>query len=105
MFPDGIPWVNLDVVGPEIAALQAEIAALKAAREWRPIADAPKDGKPVLMLRKDGAIREAWWKPPWIGQRGEVLHEAGWGGTGWWYGEQCPPVKWMPLPEPPTEDA
>lgn len=91
-------------IAEALLAAEARVAELEAARKWRDIATAPKDGKPVLMLRKDGEIRKAWWKPPWIGERGHVFHDAGWGGTGWWYDEQCPPVKWMPLPEPPTED-
>ena len=94
--------------GQLLASHIEEIAALKAAREWLPIADAPKDGKPVLMLRKDGTIREAWWKGPMLGFDGVVLIEAGWGGDGWWFSAWYQPTHWMPkppLPEPPTEDA
>lgn len=46
------PPPDAGIIVAELERLAAENAGLKAAREWRPIADAPRDGTPVLTIDK-----------------------------------------------------
>lgn len=73
--------------------LKAELAALKAAQEWRGMESAPKDGARILVFIDNGDdpiktvgerhANKRYWISSWSG---EVLY---------------PPTHWMPLPTPP----
>lgn len=71
---------------------EAELAALKARIQWRPLSTAPTDGTCILVSDADGDVRQAKWDKP-----------------GWWCGYDCygndafveRPTHWMPLPPPP----
>lgn len=85
-----------DVTPAEAAALLAELSALRAEREWRPIESAPKDGTSILA-----------WFPDWGGEARAmsvkwIAPHSGWSMPG--YGGLTPPY-WQPLPAPPTDAA
>ena len=63
--------------------------------EWRPIITAPKDGSEVLLYGQDGSVAiSCWFKAhnfsAWIGYDNR---------------KAAKPTHWMPLPEPPKENA
>lgn len=69
--------------------------------DWRPMAEAPKDGTRILALTKDGAVVTAEWKaPPKEGGR----HPFSWVVT--WHPFDgvlsVTPKCWMPTPPPPS---
>lgn len=80
----GIDWEDL---------ARAAIAAMPS--PWRSMASAPKDGRPVLILRylKGSRVNRQitgaeYWKGDWKVIGGGVIG--------------LPPVAWMPLPSPPA---
>jgi len=89
----------LDVV-KERDALQAELAALKAAQEWRGMESAPKDGTWVLVIDSEygdhgGAFVARYteaFSGSWLINTSHVPHVV--------Y-----PTHWMPLPTPPQEQS
>jgi hypothetical protein len=87
------------------------IEALEAARQWRPIESAPRDGTPVLVAVHDGDRRlvgEAYFN---------MFEERADDPTGsWWWANETPGeytdeaihmrwtiTHWMPLPSPPEQ--
>lgn len=73
-----------------VRELEAELAAIRAQREWQPIESEPKDDSKVLMLWPDGHVQI------------EVSHKED-GKTRFWFEEA--PTYWLPLtalPTPPT---
>lgn len=78
-------------IAEALLAAEARVAELEAARKWRDIATAPKDGKPVLTISQWGEYEVGWFE--------DDLWTNGWG--------DITPCKWQslpPLPESPTED-
>ena len=78
-----------------IDALLAELKALKAEREWRPIETAPKDGTRILLAYK-GGIQQGYWLDN---------SDKQWPWSGWKICDQQVPVNsyhkpeaWMPIP-------
>ena len=65
-------------------ALIAELRALQSANRWRPIAEAPRDDKPVDLWTADGErftdcelIRDRWRRPTpqgWVPLLSEITH-------------------------------
>lgn len=81
----------------EIDRLRAELAKVRAEREWQPIATAPKDGIQVLImgrLREYILVETAWWKQTDLGSQGWFCRD------GWYCGD---PTHWMPLSPVPSE--
>lgn len=84
--------------GSEALALRAEVAALKAAAQWREMEDAPRDGTWILVLAKKESRAEG---------RGDVVRfiiDAPPGAFRWrardWFGffdDEL--VGWLPIPE------
>ena len=72
----------------EISALKAEIQRLK---EWHPIAEAPKDGNPFLMMTKYGARVVI----PFNGNPSFNWIVVG-TTNNWYSNDEC--LGWMPLP-------
>jgi hypothetical protein len=69
---------------------------------WQPIATAPKDGTPIILAVAGGDYypRSAWWSAwanNWVVRENDAQTEATYLTTA--------PTHWMPLPEPPAEDA
>lgn len=82
----------------EALRLRAEVAALRAAAEWRPIESAPRDGAAFLATDcRTNSHRVVWFddeaSPPFIWHVDDASdgfnHHAGFF------------THWMPLPEPP----
>lgn len=80
----------------ELTAAQAEIARLKAEREWRPIAEATDHDERIIMI---------------VGCPGEPVYTVGEGFWDDWADEWCwsidkrptpRPTHYMPLPPPPS---
>ena len=100
--PDGWPAIQtheLRAAANEIQRLREELAK----REWQPIETAPKDGTSIILH---------------IQKHNETYYDCKWGPYGFetyeWDGESYDwsPIlssasltHWMPLPEPPKEDA
>lgn len=86
-------------IDPRIAELEAENARLRAAAEWKPISEAPKDGTEVLLF--------------FLGSESPVVIGHHFGDDGGWYPQDATtfngndfgddPTLFMPLPAPPTE--
>lgn len=84
----------------KIEKLQAELAALKAAQEWRGMESAPKDGTWVLVIDSEygdhgGAFVARYteaFSGSWLINTSHVPHVV--------Y-----PTHWMPLPTPPQEQS
>ena len=84
----------------KIEKLQAELAALKAAQEWRGMESAPKDGTFVLVIDSEygdhgGAFVARYteaFSGSWLINTSHVPHVV--------Y-----PTHWMPLPTPPQEQS
>lgn len=82
----------------ELDAARAEIERLRAEREWRDIASAPRDswGPNVLISGwlvpgKTKYVEESYWVGLTVG--------------GYWSSHKTtPPTHWQPLPPPPTQD-
>lgn len=85
-----------------VEALEAEIATLRAERQWQPIGTAPKDGTDVLVYAKESDDDDygqfvarwsasAWWGPSWVAyeHRSETQY--------------LYVTHWMPLPAAPAE--
>lgn len=69
----------------------SDAAATEKANQWRPIADAPSDGTPMLVYH-NRMVLEAWYSTQW----GKfVVSETG--GT-----HNISPSHFLPLPLPPT---
>lgn len=92
-----LAWKALDDYARKhwIAVVQAVLARTGA--EWRPIADAPKDGTHILLFRQQ--IQEGSWHEA---DPNSWHQTAYWGGPGWSYPEWDEPTHWMPLPPPPA---
>ena len=80
--------------GDEIIAARAALSAHKAAGDgWRPIAEAPKDGRDVLLYKP--AAKRPIKVDRWVARDGERGN--------WW---ECRPdempTRWCPLPSPPA---
>ena len=86
-----------------VRKLDAEVDALRAIAQWRPIETAPKDADGILVYAP------AYPNAP-VGEA--CFHE----GTGWWWvgtapGDyyadpiQPPPTHWLPLPAPPEKES
>ena len=78
------------------SAKSAAWQAWKAARAWRPIETAPKDGTRILLCSNGGAV----WMGLWRTDDEPPYGKAGWTrfncvDVGW------EPDNWMPLPPPP----
>ena len=82
----------------DLAERDAEIAALRAAREWRPIESAPRDGTRVLL---------------WIAVSGTApwAETAEFDGDEWWRNDgdeicgENSPTHWQPVPPAPKDPA
>lgn len=89
--------------------LMGEVAALKAAQEWRGMESAPRDGSAVLLLVKGGdyplADSSVW---ETIGNFGVGSDAAAWNFAGWdWVHDYyCmgngDVIGWLPFPHPTT---
>ncbi len=68
--------------------------------EWRPIAEAPKDGSQVLCFAADSIGG-----PPFYGVAEWADADADFPNTvdGWFWAYAQRPTHWMPLPEPPEQ--
>jgi len=81
----------------------------RSLQEWRPISEAPKDGKPVYLLKNTGTIYCArWLSANEIADREGSVEvddfEAGWGEINDLDEPLYGIISWMPaLPQPPTE--
>jgi hypothetical protein len=100
--------------GHKACAQQLEFAL---ANLWQPIDTAPKDGTDIIVGYDCGSVwivHVAWWRQleDWM------RHDPEWSDddVAWWSYTNNPvtqerldghrtPTHWMPLPEPPTEDA
>jgi hypothetical protein len=88
-----------DEIETSVAAIDEQFQRLEALIDWRPMASARKDGRPILIwVPNAGGPRwkVAWWQPPsangeqpgrWIFEGGSVPAHA--------------PQNWMDLPESP----
>jgi hypothetical protein len=74
-----------------IAAAPRLVGNLIAKLAWQPIATAPKDRRPVLIVYRS-----------WEGN--PIVTAGNWDGQGWRCGVGgVTPTHWMPLPDPPSE--
>ena len=97
----GVSPYDVDLDGERVVR---QVEAMVAAREWRDISNAPKDGKRIILF---GTVlsytcsRDSRGKP--LGPPGVV---GGYWDTDRWQSGlyEIVPTHWMPLPEPPTED-
>lgn len=91
----------IELQTPEIQRLRAEIAALR--ETWRPIAEAPKDGRLALFWTRNGGCHIAPSVPPPSRDRLRGLHRQAVSLTGEWPNAGWTTTHWMPLPSPPAE--
>ena len=110
-FPKSTPdsWENLDPIGKsEFLGIVQEILEAYEAAAWRPIEDAPKDGKPFHGLVDDDLIKMFWHDG--FGEfvssfRRMQLHNGHTFGNGKDYEDHSPvihkPNYFRPIPEPP----
>lgn len=84
----------------EIDRLRAEVAAMRADAEWRPIETAPQVGTAFLLGVVRGVVRVIRW--------GKTSHVPLYG---WCLADQgpedfdlCTPTHWRPLPTPPAQE-
>lgn len=76
-----------------IEYLESRVAELEVAREWRDIATAPKDGTMIdVHMPGVGRVTDVFWAWTLWHRDGDDLPD-------------LKPTHWMPLPQPPTEDA
>jgi len=92
------------------AALRAAIE--EALGQWRPIAEAPKDGTPVLLFGTWAGEINGIADDPDIGIGYWTDGRSDYPGTDWWnltggdaYSTWMRPVCWRPLPAPPADAA
>lgn len=80
-----------------IPKVLAEIDRLRGEWQWLPIATAPKDGTPVLVVNTKGTQRVCWWLPDSGNDDGPgwVFYQRYAGGCV----ELLNPTHWMPLPD------
>lgn len=105
----GYDQVNrLRAIRAAVAEVQTELAALKAAKSWRPGATAPKDGTTVRLLWRNGEVDVGeWydWKDPeriWANHpnlQGLLGEWSTSGGTA--DSDEFEPVGWLPLEDKP----
>lgn len=87
-------------------------AAIEEAVAWRPIAEAPKDGTPVLLFGTWAGEINGIADDPDIGIGYWTDGRSDYSGTDWWnltggdaYSTWMRPVCWRPLPAPPADAA
>lgn len=84
----------------ELTRLRAEVEELRKAREWRPIATAPKDGSRIMVIVR-GRVQFARWEPQSTNAKPRPfwMHSLHMGER---YNREHVPTHWQPLPQPPT---
>lgn len=68
--------------------------------KWQPMETAPKDGRRILVHGLDCDGRGSYWD-----EIGMARYDKSRPGGGWETWGVAYPQKWMPLPEPPNEQA
>ena len=80
-------------LGRGLAAVTAERDAWRAAKQWRPIETAPKDGTRILVIDTNQSVHYVRWtlfSNLWQDVHGDV-----------WRDSFIELTHWMPLPQPP----
>ena len=87
-----------------IAALENELAELRASTAWRPISQAPKDGSEILLFEKYGTAPFVGYWSPRIGRWEASTEHYSVNGDACIFTSclQSDILHFMPLPKPPT---
>lgn len=81
-------WETIRAELLRLAAVETELAALKAKMQWQPIKTAPRIGRNLILLLTPSGWPQVAYSDTW--------HMAG-------FSVECKPTYWLPLPEPPAE--
>ncbi len=98
---DNIKTMFPDITETKIAIYESWFnEGIRAAREWQPIATAPRDGTDILLTDGETVAQASDWAGEWMLNIGDnkCCHTT-------WKSLCEPPTHWMPLPPPPTQSA